>query len=426
MKKKGIAIGGAALLVVLAVVIVMACRKTEINLAEHVSVSFNGYEGYGDASVAYRDTLLREIAAAVTVKTADENEFIRMIRARDEKGIEKAMAGRKGDADDLLELVDELFEETRLDKQSNLKNGDTVTVRFDFDDDDDAAEFGIKFTGESKQVTVEGLNALKKVNPFEYIDVSFSGISPAGSMRLQKKESGESVMQAVGIRAEKVVAKGTKGTKLSDVQQGHDVTLQGLKIGDTVTVTVLSDKNDKQLREEYASELTETSREFIVDDIAEYVSDAAELENHELFARLKTQTENVLKSFFAKEKKTIAQSGMQYEGYYFLGCKDAGKVTGSPAKYNKLYVVYSATVRTKDKKYNNFAPTKVYFPVGYQNIVKGVDGDITANLNEFDRPGGVTLGYQFIEGFTDLTSMKHALVVTEAVGYTGTSGGNLE
>ena len=110
---------------------------------------------------------------------------------------------------------------------------------------------------------------------------------------------------------------------------------------------------------------------------------------------------------------------MQYEGYYFLGCKDVEKVTGSPAKYNKLYVVYSATVQTKDKKYNNFAPTKVYFPVGYQNIVKGTDGNITANLNEYDRSGGVTLGYQFIEGFTDLTSMKHALVVTEAVGYTG-------
>ena len=298
-KKIGIVIGAAVVVAAAVALFVMLSSKTEINLAEHVSVSFDGYEGYGEASVAYRETLLREIASAVTASTSDEDDFVKLIRTRDEKGIEKAMGRRKGDADDLLELVDELFEETKLDKQSNLKNGETVTVRFDFDNDD-AAEFGIKFTGESKQMTVEGLNDLKQVNPFDYIDASFSGISPVGSIRLQKKESAESVMQAVEIRAEKVVEKGAKETKLSEVQQGDDVTLQGLKLGDKVTVTILSDKNDKQLRQEYASELTETSKEFVVDNIAEYVSDATEIENHELFARLRAQTENVLKAFFNK------------------------------------------------------------------------------------------------------------------------------
>lgn len=420
-----IAIGGAVLLAALIVVFKVADRKTEINLAEYVSVSFDGYEGYGNASVGYNETILRDIASAVTNKTADEEQFVKMIRVRDEEGIEKLMGKHGGDAGVLLELVDEIFDAPKLDKSKNLKNGDEVTVHFDVDSSG-AKELGIKLTGESKKVTVEGLNALKKVNPFDYIDVSFSGISPAGSIRLQKKESDESVMQAVTIRVDKIIEKAADGAAMSEVEQGDDVTLQGLKLGDTVTVTAIIDKNKEQLRQEYAAELTETSREFVVDGIAEYVSDAAELENHALFDKLKMQTETVLKVFFTKEKKTIAQSDMQYEGYYFLGCKDAEKVTGSPAKYNKMYVIYSATVKTKDKKYNDFTPTKVYFPVGYQNIVKGADGDITANLDEYDRSGGITLGYQFIEGFTDLTSMKHALIVTEAVGYTGTVGGNLE
>lgn len=424
-KKIRIAIGGAVLLAALIVVFEAAGRKTEINLAEYVSVSFDGYEGYGNASVGYSEAILRDVAAAVTDKTADEEQFVKMLRAREAEGIEELMGKHKGDVDDLLELVDVIYEAPKLDRGENLKNGDEVTVRFDMDTRV-AKEFGIKLTGESKKVTVEGLNALKKVNPFDYMDVSFSGISPAGSIRLQKRESDESVMQAVTIRVDKTIEKAANGATMSEVEQGDDVTLQGLKLGDIVTVTAITDKNKEQLRQEYAAELTETSREFVVDGIAEYVSDAAELENHALFDKLKTQTETVLKAYFAKEKKTIAQSDMQYEGYYFLGCKDAEKVTGSPAKYNKMYVIYSATVKTKDKKYNDFTPTKVYFPVGYQNIVKGADGDITANLDEYDRSGGVTLGYQFIEGFTDLTSMKHALIVTEAVGYTGTVGGNLK
>lgn len=275
--------------------------------------------------------------------------------------------------------------------------------------------------GRDKRVTEKELHTLKKVNPFDYIDISFFGISPAGSVRLQKKQSGEDVMQTVTLRADKLLAENA-----AEVQTGNDVTVQGLKLGDIVKVSVMTNENNEQIRQKYGTELTELSREFVVKDIAEYVSDVAEIEGHTMFDNLKTKTENVLKAYFEKEKKTIAQSGLRYEGYYFLGCKNAEKVNGNPVKYNKLYVIYSTTVKTKDKKYNNFTPTKVYFPVCYRNFVKGTDGNITANLNEYERAGGVTLGYRFIQGFTDLTSMKHALLVADAVGYHGTCGGNLE
>lgn len=418
-KKLGILAGSVVLVAVF--VIIIATRKTEIPLTDYVSVSFDGYEGYGAATVAIDEVFLREIASAVHAKDVDG--FVDAIRIRDEEGLERAADRRGLDADDLIELVDEIYESVQPDKDSDLKNGDKVSVRFAFDNDD-AAEFGIRFTGESKTVTVEGLEPLKEVNPFDYLSVSFSGISPAGSIHIEKKTSSEEVMRAVSFRVEKIAEQSEKAT-LSEVQQGDTVTMQGVKLGDTLTVTAHTDESEKKLREIYGCRLTETSKEVVVENLAEYLSDAAELENHALFTRLKTQTESVLNSFFEKEKKSISQSGLQYEGYYFLNGKDSADQKDGQEKYNKIYMVYSATVKTADKKYNAFSPTKVYFPVGFQNIVKGTDGDMTTNLNEYDRKGGVSLGYQFMEGYTDLTSMKHALVVTEAVHYQGTSGGNL-
>ena len=51
---------------------------------------------------------------------------------------------------------------------------------------------------------------------------------------------------------------------------------------------------------------------------------------------------------------------------------------------------------------------------------------MTVDLNAFTRKGGITLGYKWMNAYTDLTSMKNALVVTEGASFDCTYGGELQ
>ncbi|MCH5267311.1 MAG: zinc-ribbon domain-containing protein [Lachnospiraceae bacterium] len=393
--KPGIIVAGV--IVLIAVIALISNRSETIDLTKYVELKYEGYEGYGTAAIEWNEKkFIKAIGEAVG---ADANDFYDAVVDFDMKDLEKAIDDDDIDAEDLMEMIYEIYEDAKLDKESELKNGDTVTVTFKYDNED-AKDFGIKFKGEKKEFKVSDLEEVKKVNPFDYLEVTFEGISPSGNINLKKKDSGEKVMETVNFEAEPSY---------------------NLRLGDKVTVTAKTWGDEQQLRTSYGSILSETTKEFTVEGLADYISDASELEKDDLFAKLKTQTETVLNAYFAGEQSSISQSDFKYEGYYFLGAKAADYYS----EYNKIYMVYSATIKSKDK-YNRFNPTKVYFPVEFRNIVKGTDGKMTVDLNSYSQKGGISLGYKWMNAYTDTTSMKNALVVTEGAKFDCTYGGALQ
>lgn len=383
------------LVILLVGIISITNRKHTIDLSDYISVGYGGYEGYGMAYLEWDNK--KYVQAFSKALGADADDFYKAVESNDVAALEKLLDDDI-DAEKLLKMIYEIYESPEIDKSLELKNGDTVTVSIKFDNED-AAEFGMKFKGAKKEFQVSGLGDVRAVNPFDYLEVSYEGISPSGRILLKKKDSEEMVMEAINFETEQ---------------------MNNLKVGDKVTVTAKTWADDQQLMTRYGCTLSETSKEFTVEGIAEYISDAAELENDELFAQLKSQTEDAINAYFAEEQASISQSDLKYEGYYFLNAKEVNYY-----EYNKIDIVYSATITSKDK-YNKFNPTKVYFPFEFKNIIKGTDGKMTVDLNRYTRQGGISLGYKWMNGYTDLTSMKNALVVTEGAKFECTYGGVLK
>ena len=72
-----------------------------------------------------------------------------------------------------------------LDKSSNLSNGDEIVFEWD-DDDVEKLEkkYKIKLKVSDKTITVKDLDEPKKFDPFDYLDVSFTGVGPDGQIQL--------------------------------------------------------------------------------------------------------------------------------------------------------------------------------------------------------------------------------------------------
>lgn len=138
-------IGGACALVAIIVVaaVLVVNHKTKINLNDYINIEYDGYDTYGRASIDF-----------------DSDKYF--------EDLQKASSSFKKvymseGANNLLsyyyDMIDSL--DYSLDKNSELSNGDTVTVSFEFDNEA-AAKFKIEYVGEPTEYTVEGLKEVKK------------------------------------------------------------------------------------------------------------------------------------------------------------------------------------------------------------------------------------------------------------------------
>lgn len=407
-KQMGI-IGGVAAAVVVVIIIaaaLIANRKTTLNLWDYAEVRFSGYNGYGEASLHWdRDKLFKAAIKGMKLKSKDKDDLWDAYKDNDSEEFSDILDDNDYDVDDFNDLFNDLFDKSKVSKTSDLKNKDQLTVKFRFDNDD-AKEFGLKFKAEDKKVEVKDLREIEKINPFDYVDVSFEGTSPEVRVNVVAKDDAPEVMDAV---------------RFEDGVEGY------AKAGDKIKVTTESNYSEEELRSTYGCQLTETEKEYTVENVDDYLFSNTDLEANAIFAEIKTQTETALKEDFANDS-SIAASGMTYVGYYFLTQKltDTDTYYGSYSDYNKLYVVYSAKIKSKDS-YNKFKATTVYFPVLFSNTVKKADGTFELNsYNSYRVEGGISLGYHWMDGYTSEADMKNALVVGQGTSYDCATGGSLK
>ena len=261
-----------------------------------------------------------------------------------------------------------------LDKNSELSNGDTVTVSFEFDNEA-AAKFKIEYVGEPTEYTVEGLKEVKKIDPFDGIRVDFTGTSPNISAEVVK-------------------------TKTDDVYSNIYFDLSksyGIKVGDTVTVTVSN--NPEYFVEDYGYAFTATSKDYTCSDVDKYIDKAADISD-DTMSTMKKQTEDVINSYFAGENKYIGVSDLKFEGTYFLYAKDENGWNWDGN--NQIYIIYSGKVKSvEDKK--AFDETTVYFPVRFKDIMQYADGTQNVDLNNTSISGETNLEYYYrnVDGYTN-------------------------
>lgn len=369
--------GAAALLVVILIIVLVVTRKKTIDLQDYTEVTFTGYDGYGKASIEF-----------------DSEKFYKDIKEYAKIDDTASDALKDGDWASALEdslstytALDDI--EYELDKDSKLSNGDTVTIKFEYDNDA-AGEIGLKFKGNDEEFEVKGLDKVKSIDPFEYVTVEFTGTSPNASINWDVDYSSEDVMGSISFSA----------SKTSEIAKG-----------DTVTVT--ADADEDTLLENYGCKLSKTSKDFTCENVDEYITKYADI-SEDYLETIKKQAEDVLDAYFAGESQYIKADKLKFEGYYFLSCKNAS----TWGDHNILDLVYSTTVTSKDKA---FKKSKVYIPVEFTNVMKYADGTFYVNLESGERKGQTDLSYSWysrVSGYTATANMYNELVAVRKAEYT--------
>ena len=226
----------------------------------------------------------------------------------------------------------------------------------------------------------------KSVDLLQYADVTFDGASGNATATvtldyngLGKELFGKGKDQDIWDEAQ---------TELS--LMGHvnyTVTPQtGLSNGDTVTLTVHSNRDDfSDCIDKYGAMPQATEKTFTVEGLNEYVTSAETLSDSVLVS-LQNQAEDVFKSY-AAQRFSNGQTfkGMTYLGNYILTPKNKD----SWGDKDRIVLAYQVTVHhdyTSELNTTYDADDSFFWYITFNNVSKDANGNIASGLNDYDTP----------------------------------------
>lgn len=294
-RKLALPVAAVALLAVVGVG--LANRMPSIDLQRYVTITAQGYDTLGKLDVSF-DT--DKLEADYGKRIADS--------------FKKAMNDHKESTYGLSSLAADLYSgsETELfvdycatgsaDKTSGLRNGDVITYSWNESEDEAETLFGVKVKYSDITYTVSGLEKVNTFDAFDGVTVEFNGTAPQGTATVNSLPTAE--------------AGGSLHYTLD--------TTDGLRNGDTVTLTASSNREDfSDCIEKYGAIPAETEKTFTVSGLNEYVTTPALLTDTVLDS-LKAQAEDTFKAYAANHWDTDSESliGMDYVGDYILTPKE--------------------------------------------------------------------------------------------------------
>lgn len=366
----------AAVLVVIIVVVFVVTRPKEINLEEMVIITCTGYDGYGTAEASLDIPKFYGLIAELKGdKDVDEDDLEDLIE----------------DFYDMEDCMDEI--KLKLDKKKDVSNGDQLTIKISYDNEE-AKAVGLKFTGSEVTLEAKDLEPIKKVNPFDDIEITYYGIAPDGYM--EYTYNGDT----------------TYFNYYSfDVDKRYE-----LSNGDKITFSL--DITDEETLP-YGYVLTSKSQEFEVTGLESYVTSYSEL-SEDFLANAKSETVDTIVANAANDYMDTTSLGeLTYAGYIFNSKKSGSGYWGNT---NELYIIYSGTISDAENKFSSYV---VYYPVRFTNLLIK-NGEISysdKNLTGYSSLGNTWYG---TDGYiVPMTGYKE-LVTAKADNYTSEVGDGFE
>ena len=397
---------GVLAVLTITIVVYFATKKTTIDLSKYVEFDEEGYDGYG--TVSYR---------------FDEERFY-----RDYKDLKYTKAAKKRIREDWEEFTSAYIAETpaihelkdtyircSLDKSSELSNGDTVKLSFGIDEEKAEKilkEFKVKIKAEDVTYVVSGLQDVASFDPFDGVEVTFSGVSPRGSADYEIKNNDEN-------------------KEFLRYQFAGDV-YEVLKEGDKVTLYISANGygmgEKDEINEACAKKLgavpTAYEKTFTVEGLSKYAESVNDI-SEETMNAMDKKARDVLNEIVANDWEESLYN-MQLIGNYFIR-----KKTDVCDDENGIYLIYKLTSGytvepegegKKEKK----GKLSYYYYTYFKNVIVNADGSCDVNLDDFSKPehgGWFTSGIDFqfgkywYVGFQTLQEMKDHCVTRNQENY---------
>lgn len=360
------------------------CGKTTVKLDKYVTIKAEGYDSMGTASYEFD-------------YKAFEKDYSGKIKLSKNSGELSGWGLLTGETTEEL-LLDACVNQ-KLDKNSGLSNGDVVTLKWDCKDTMAEEYFNVKLDYSNITYTVKGLEEVKKFNPFDYVTVSFSGISPDGSVTITPNYD-KSEMQYINFSANKN---------------------SGLKVGDSITITASIWGSTDSFVEKFGSVLGKTEETYTVGSLARYISDISDIPE-EMYNKMDKQLRDVLAADFGSWNGEDLHN-MQLLGNYLVSLKEGMY----DSDHNYVYFVYRVTA-TNLEAVEDFN----YYWYGYfTDVMTLANGICTVDLSSYTVPSSnyysasetirlpenqKTHSYQYY-GYGDLESLFNKHVVSKIEKY---------
>lgn len=271
-------------------------KKTKLDIDELIEIEVDGFNGYSNVSARLAtDYIYEEFSSKHSAKSKNYSKYLDKTRIA-------------------IQSIN-----IELSKDKNLSNGDKIIATITYDSDK-FKEAKISILGNEKSYVVEGLPEIRPINPFDYLDIRFDGISPTGKVEMN-------------IRSNDVVS-------LYRFSASKD---HNLKNGDSIIITYKDTSDPAQT----GYVITETKREYEIVGLDSYLEKTDDLSSAD-FDALKSEFKDTLIAYRAsKYKNTVSCGEPQYLGMIIF---DGGKAAA----------FYKATLSSQD---NSFSERVIYYPI---------------------------------------------------------------
>ena len=343
--------GGAGALILLIVIIALAVtHKTKVDLNKYLIVEYDGYDSIGVASVKLdEDAFLKDFENKIKF-TPD--------------GRRASNASNGGNTSAAYELLNRKIDVSLSDTRG-LSNGDSVTVEWNIDDESVNKYFKVNLVYSEEEFVVSGLDSAKIVDPFEDLEVSFSGLSGKGELSYDYT---------------------------GDLPISFSISNSySLRNDDTVTITAQygwSNINDDTFIEDGII-VENTSKEYTVTGLEEYITDASQITD-EAIKEMMAQVNDINLSNTASWSKDVTYNECVFTGAYLLDRKTSDD--------NSVYIVCNISATINDK--HGETPVNYFYAVQFHDLTIDSDGNVNVNTNNYNTYGP-TVYYDCSKGFID-------------------------